>query len=118
MTFHLTMSYFDEQEDNSVIEEGEARAQRNTLPFSVLAAELEGYMNMPNIERNENPFIWWKQHESSFPRISQLAKQYLSMPASSVCSERLFSEAGNILEEKALDFCLEMAKYCFFFITI
>jgi len=55
---------------------------------------------MPNIERNENPFIWWKQHESSFPRISQLAKQYLSMHASSVCSERLFSEAGNIFEEK------------------
>ena len=90
---------FDEQEDSPVIEEGEARAQRN-VPFSVLAAELEGYMNMPSIERNENPFIWWKQHESSFPRISQLAKQYLSMPASSVHSERLFSEAGDIFEEK------------------
>ena len=84
----------------TVIEEGEAREQRNTVPFSFLAAELEGYMNMPNIERNEHPFIWWKQQESSFPRISQLAKQYLSMPASNVCSERLFSEAGNIFEEK------------------
>jgi len=91
---------FDEQEESPVIEEGEARAQRNTVPFSVLAAELEGYMNMPNIERHKNLFIWWKQHESSFPRILQLAKQYLSMPASSVCSERLFSEAGNIFEEK------------------
>ena len=84
----------------TVIEEGEAREQRNTVPFSFLAAELEGYMNMPNIERNENLFIWWKQQESSFPRISQLAKQYLSMPASSVCLERLFLEAGNIFEEK------------------
>ena len=91
---------FDEQEDSPVIEEDEVRAQKNTVPFSVLAAELEGYMNMPNIERNENPFIWWKQHESSFLRISQQAKQYLSMPTSSVCSERLFSEAGNIFEEK------------------
>jgi len=83
-----------------------------------LEAELEGYMNMPNIERNKNPFIWWKQHESSFPHISQLAKQYLSMPASSVCSEWFFSEAGNMLEENALNFCLKMAKCCFFFITI
>ena len=57
-------------------------------------------MSMPNIERNENPFIWWKQHESSFPRISQLAKQYLLMPPSSVSSERLFSEAGKIFDEK------------------
>ena len=91
---------FDEQEDSPVIEEGEARAQRNTVPFSVLAAELEGYMNMPNIERHKNLFIWWKQHESSFPRILQLATQYLWMPASSVCSEQFFSEAGNIVEEK------------------
>ena len=90
---------FDEQ-DSPIIEEGKARAQRNTVSFSILAAELEGYMNMPNIKRNENPFIWWKQHESSFPRISQLAKQYLLMPASSVCSERLFSKAENIFEEK------------------
>jgi len=43
---------FDEQEDSPFIEEGEARAQRNTVPFLVLAAELEGYIYMPNIERN------------------------------------------------------------------
>ena len=48
---------FEEEEDSPVIEEDEARAQRNTVPFSVLAAELEGYMNMSNIERQENPFI-------------------------------------------------------------
>ena len=64
---------FDEQEDSPVIEEGEVRAQRNTAPFSVLASELEGCMNMPNIERNENPFIWWKQHESLFPIPSHIA---------------------------------------------
>ena len=56
---HIDFSFcydelFDEQEDSPVIEEGEAGAQRNTVPFSVLAAELEGYMNIPNIERNEN----------------------------------------------------------------
>ena len=103
---------FDEQEDSPVIEEGEARAQRN-VPFSVLAAELEGYMNMPNIERNENPFIWWKQHEYSLPRISQLAKQYLSMPQNGS-----FQKLGTFLKKNALDFCLEMAKCCFLFIKI
>ena len=125
LTFHLAMmSYL--MNKKTVIEEGEAREQRNTVPFSFLAAELEGYMNMPNIEENENPFIWWKQQESSFPRISQLAKQYLSMPASSVCrclplvyaQNGSFQKLGTFLKKNALDFCLEMAKYCFFFITI
>ncbi len=105
---------FGEKEEIFFIEEGVENTKMPKVPFSVLAAELEGYINMPKIQRNENPFVWWEQHESSFPRISQLAKQYLSMPASSVCSERLFSEAGNILKRRGLDSYLEMVKNCSF----
>ena len=70
------------------------------VPFSVLVAEMEGYLNMPSIESNENPFLWWRQHKTAFQRLARLAQRYLSTPASSVCSERLFSEGGNIFEEK------------------
>ncbi len=101
---------FDEKKGGSDFEESEEEAQRHAVPFSVLVAELEGYIYMPNIERKEDPYVWWKQHKSAFPRMSDLAKQYLSKPASSVCSERVFSEAGNISKRNAHDFCQEMEK--------
>ena len=92
----------DREGDHDLPVEAIARKMKEALgvPFSVLAAELEGYINMPCIPRNESPFLWWKQHKTTFPHIAKLAQQHLSTPASSVYSERLFSEAGNIFEEK------------------
>ena len=68
--------------------------------LAVIVAEMEGYLNMPVIERNESPFFWWKQQQTAFPRVVKLAGRFLSAQASSVVSERLFSEAGNIFNEK------------------
>ena len=49
--------------------------KRETLavPFSILAAELEGYINMPCIPCNESPFLSWKQHKTTFLHIAKLA---------------------------------------------
>ena len=92
----------DDVGDDDFPLEAIARKRKETLsvPHSVLAAELERYVNMPCIPRTESPFLWWKQHKTTFPHIAKLAQQFLSTPASSVYSERLFSEAGNIFEEK------------------
>ncbi|XP_065059291.1 zinc finger BED domain-containing protein 4-like [Rhopilema esculentum] len=92
----------DDLGDDDFPLEAIVRKRKETLsvPHSVLAAELERYVNMPCIPRTESPFLWWKQHKTTFPHIAKLAQQFLSTPASSVYSERLFSEAGNIFEEK------------------
>jgi hypothetical protein len=47
-----------------------------------------------------NPLIWWKNHDTQYPVLSKLAKQFLGVPATSAPSERIFSAAGNIITKK------------------
>lgn len=44
-----------------------------------------------------DPLEWWKIHEGNFLRVSQLARKYLCIPATSAPSERVFSTGGNIV---------------------
>lgn len=61
--------------------------------------ELNIYLNFPLIERTENPAVWWKNKTNDFPILSKIVKKFLTVPASSVYSERTFSEAGNIYRD-------------------
>ena len=46
-----------------------------------------------NCSKNEdiNVLNWWKDHEKDFPKLSKLARSFLSIPASSSAAERVFS---------------------------
>uniref|UniRef100_A0A914HRW1 HAT C-terminal dimerisation domain-containing protein n=1 Tax=Globodera rostochiensis TaxID=31243 RepID=A0A914HRW1_GLORO len=44
--------------------------------------------------RDENVFEWWSNNKFRFPLIAEGAKRFLSVPATSVSSERTFSMAG------------------------
>ena len=44
--------------------------------------------------------MWWKEHAAQFPYLSQLARRYLAMPATSASVERLFSVAGQVVTAK------------------
>ena len=59
--------------------------------------EVDEYVVIDEIGFNACPFKWWASQESRFPILSQLARKYLAIPASSAPSERLFSDAGNIM---------------------
>ncbi|XP_071581127.1 E3 SUMO-protein ligase ZBED1-like [Temnothorax nylanderi] len=61
-----------------------------------LNLELKQYLHQPVIERSANPFSHWESLKPAFPTLSKLALQYLSVIATSVPSERLFSHAGNV----------------------
>jgi hypothetical protein len=50
--------------------------------------------------RTGDPLVWWREHASELPQLARLARKYLATPSSSVYSERLFSEYGNIYKEK------------------
>ncbi|KAM3850215.1 E3 SUMO-protein ligase ZBED1-like [Diretmus argenteus] len=99
--------------------------QKKNVPFSSLSeedkikTELETYLLTPEIREDADPLQWWKKHQSSFPRLSKLAKKYLSIPATSAPSERLFSVGGDIvtchrasLKPDVVDRLVFLAKTC------
>lgn len=59
--------------------------------------ELDRYRDLPNVDIDEDPLAWWKNQD--LPILSTLAKKYLCIPGTSVPSERLFSQAGYIVNE-------------------
>lgn len=66
--------------------------------------EFDTYFNnirTPQTSCDTNPFQWWRDNKKIFPVLFELARKYLCIPATSVPSERLFSDAGNqICEER------------------
>lgn len=65
-----------------------------------IALELDSYLCGEVLGKEENPLVWWKKCSLKYPKMSQLVKIYLSAPSSTVCSERLFSQASSIYEER------------------
>ena len=59
--------------------------------------EVTQYKMFKNISFLENPLQWWSIHAQQFPYISEVAKQVLCTPGTSVPSERVFSTAGDII---------------------
>ena len=61
--------------------------------------EVDLFLSLPLINRKSDPLEWWK-NSTQFPRMQELARKLLCTPSSSVFSERMYSEYGNIFEEK------------------
>ena len=58
--------------------------------------ELNAYMRVQQVANDTDPLMWWKQHQEEFPRLARMARQYLTVPASSASPERLFSSVGLV----------------------
>ncbi|KAM9751080.1 E3 SUMO-protein ligase ZBED1-like [Menidia menidia] len=58
--------------------------------------EILKYRERDSLELGGDVLQWWKG-QVDLPLLSALAKDYLSIPATSVSSERVFSSAGNIV---------------------
>jgi hAT family protein len=74
----------------------ESRRQEKLKRSHAALDELDRYLNLPTEDKECSPLKFWKSQQSNFPAMARLARQYLSMPASSGSVERLFSVAGAI----------------------
>ncbi|XP_041841996.1 E3 SUMO-protein ligase ZBED1-like [Melanotaenia boesemani] len=61
------------------------------------ATELRSYLQCANLDSEEDPLDWWREHQRLYPKLSKLAKKYLSIPATSSPSERVFSTGGDVV---------------------
>lgn len=66
----------------------------------VVDDEVLEYLKLNEIDWKENPFTWWSHNEKHFHYLSILARKYLPVPAASTASERMFSDAGNLMGPK------------------
>lgn len=69
----------------------------------IKANEISQYLNetlVPVLSESADIYDWWRTNQHSFPILSRIARKYLSIPATSVPSERLFSDAGNQITSK------------------
>lgn len=83
-------------EDNS--DEDDEMQEQCTV--TEIANEIDKYANSETAEKDQDLMKLWRDSALLFPALANVARKYLSCPASSVYSERLFSEAGNVYEEK------------------
>jgi len=64
-------------------------------------SELDIYLDDPRVVvragENFNVLAWWKKNSDAYPILSLMARDFLSIPVSTVSSESAFSCAGRIL---------------------
>ena len=61
-----------------------------------IQGELTRYLAMP-LEDQIDPLIWWQAQQQGFPILSQIARDYLCIQATSVASKQAFSIAGQTI---------------------
>jgi hypothetical protein len=55
---------------------------------------------MRNLNYQMHPLLWWASHSHRFPRLGRMAADYFAVPATSVPSEQVFSQAGDLISKK------------------
>ena len=75
---------------------------------------MEEYLKEDKIPFNQCPFSWWLNKKNKYPVLAKMARIFLAIPATSTSSERLFSDAGNLLTSKRSRIDSELFKRMMF----
>jgi len=92
----------EEGSDDDSRPESSVRDSREQLAFNRFNAEDETkqYISLPPLRIGDDPLAFWKGLKNTLPVLAVIARRYLAIPATSVPSERLFSEAGSIVSAR------------------
>jgi hAT family C-terminal dimerisation region/hAT-like transposase, RNase-H fold len=67
-----------------------------TEKTSGIYEEFDRYLTLP-CDDNVEPLLWWQAHFQEFPVLGTMARDYLSIQATSVACEQAFSVASNTI---------------------
>ena len=70
---------------------------------------MDYYLALLN-EEEIDPLLWWQAYASEFPIISEMAKDFLTIQATSVASEQAFSVAGYAITKTRNRFLPETTR--------
>ena len=85
-------------------------------PVLLGGGELAKYLNSDKVIFNQDEeddfdiIQWWHEHKLTYPVLSILARDVLSVPISSTSSESAFSLAGRIIEERRTSLAPDMVR--------
>lgn len=73
-----------------------------STPYTSASAALmvKQYIELPYLDRKCDPLKFWSEKKDLFPVLFKIAHKYLCIPATSVPSERLFSKAGILCNDR------------------
>jgi len=94
-----TSVIFDKNIDDLPTAMGSFWRKKNAKIAAPIKDEFQHYLNvleLPALEEYD-PYTWWLTNKNQYPILHKLAMKYLSIPATSVPSERLFSDAKNLI---------------------
>ncbi|KAK9944088.1 hypothetical protein M0R45_009672 [Rubus argutus] len=77
---------------------------KTSTSTSSSSSDLQYYIDMPILDLADglefNLLGWWRSHEAVYPVLSMVARDLLTVPASTVASEAAFSAGGRVVSEK------------------
>lgn len=85
-----------------LVDRAVARFTKKTEGEESLASEFERYRNYVDPNINTSDFdvrLWWRVNAARFPIAARVARRYLAIPATSAPAERVWSVAGNFIDD-------------------
>ena len=72
--------------------------------------ELARYLREERAPQGTRPLTWWREHHHRFPLLRHLAFEVLAAPSSSCADERIFSMAGDVVNDERPNTMEELAE--------
>jgi len=88
---------------SGVVGPSPASAHASSQSASASGCELTAYLDSDNVTSYEDDFdllLWWCDHKVTYPILSIMARDIMSVLVSTVSSESCFSLVGRIIEER------------------